>query len=93
MRRKEELRLLKRSLELNTQHEIDARYEDKGIFKTSLSPSKKVNKSLEKQYLLITKKSIDIKENDRIEGKEGLYRVLWAQDYPKHKEVLIEKEH
>jgi hypothetical protein len=52
-----------------------------------------VNKSLEKQYLLITKKSIDIKENDRIEGKEGLYRVLWAQDYPKHKEVLIEKEH
>jgi len=93
MRRKEELRLLKMSLELNTQHEIDASYEDKGIFKTSQSPSKKVNKSLEIQYLLITKKSIDIKENDRIEGKEGLYRVLCAQDYPKHKEVLIEKEH
>ncbi len=94
MRKKEEIRFLKRSLTLNESNAITASYEEKGYFKVSLLPTKEVDQrtGLKRRYLLIGKRSIDIEENDMIEGKGGLYRVLRVSDFQKYREALLEKE-
>lgn len=94
MRRTERFRLYRRALAPDEQYSLQAAFEDKGTFLSSLWPAKKTGQREDsgERYLLVTKASVGIQPYDRIEGSRGLYRVLWVRAFPKHTEAMLEKE-
>lgn len=94
MRRKEELRFLKRTLSLDESHNWTATYRAEGTFWASLGPAEKRNQSgaMKERLILIGKNDAAIEEGDRIESSRGIYRTLWIRSFPKHTEALLEKE-
>lgn len=94
MKRKEALRLLKRTLSLDERHACTATYTDAGMFRASLWPAGKTGQSImmRERLLLIGRSDVSMEENDRVESAKGLYRILWVRRFPKHEEALLEKE-
>jgi len=94
MRRKEALRLLKRTLSLDESHACKATYHDAGTFTASLWPAGKTGQSstMKERLFLIGKTDIYMEEHDRIESAKVLYRILWVRRFPKHAEALLERE-
>lgn len=94
MRRTERLRLYRRALAPDENHALQAAFEDKGTFLSSLWPAKKTGQREDsgERYLLVARPGADIQQYDRIEGSRGLYRVLWVRAFPKHTEAMLEKE-
>ena len=94
MSRRQRVKRLKRGLTPDVHFALTAVYEDKGTFQASLWPAKKTGQreGLGEWYLLVAKPGIDLQAYDRIEGPQGLFRVLWVRSFPKHTEAMLEKE-
>jgi hypothetical protein len=75
-------------------HVCEAAYEADGRFLGHFIHSRRIWKDEpgNEKTLLITRTRKQISENDRIERREGVYRVLEVRRFPLHQEAILRKE-
>jgi len=90
----EEMQVLKYSLSLDEHHACIARYQDGGKIRARLWPAIKTGqgRGRRERFLLISRYSSDIGENDRIECERGCFRAIEVKKFPKHTEATLERE-
>jgi len=79
---------------MNEQHETSVSYEDEGSFSASLWAAHNTDQrgGGKKRYMIFSSPQTTLNADDHLERKGTMYRVIWARNYTRHTEALIEEE-